>query len=79
MSKPTLASAAVVAALLASAAPAHAGTFVGNPDRKSGVVESIAQKYTMLLPLDAATHGPAIDKSQSAAAFSGDAYINEMG
>jgi hypothetical protein len=79
MSKPALAGAAVLAALLASAAPAHAGTFVGNPDRKSGVVESIAQKYTMFLPLDAVAHGPLAKTSESAALFSGDAYVNEMG
>ena len=33
MSKRSLATAAAVIGLLAAAAPAHAGTFVGNPDR----------------------------------------------
>ena len=50
MFKRSLGTAAVLAALLAAAAPAHAGTSVGNPGKGSTVVESIGTKYTMLTP-----------------------------
>jgi hypothetical protein len=46
----SLGTAAVLAGLLAAAAPAHAGTSVGNPGKGSAVIESIGTKYTMLTP-----------------------------
>jgi hypothetical protein len=50
MFKRSLGTAAVLAGLLAAAAPAHAGTSVGNPGKEAAVVESIGTKYTMLTP-----------------------------
>jgi hypothetical protein len=48
MFKRSLGTAAVLAGLLAAAAPAHAGTLVGNPGKGSTVIESVGTKYTML-------------------------------
>ena len=48
MSTRSLGTVAVLAALLAAAAPAHAGTLVGNPGKGSAVIESVGTKYTML-------------------------------
>jgi len=50
MFKRSLGTIAVLAGLLAAAAPAHAGTLVGNPGKGSAVIESIGTKYTMLTP-----------------------------
>ena len=50
MYKRSLGTIAVMAGLLAAAAPAHAGTLVGNPGKGSAVIESIGTKYTMLAP-----------------------------
>jgi hypothetical protein len=63
------------------AAPAHAGTLVRNPGKRTAVIESIGTKYTMFLPLqvDATKNEPAIETIESPAVFSGDAYDNEMG
>ena len=41
----------MLAGLLAASAPAHAGTFVGNPDRRSAVIESIGTRSTMSFSL----------------------------
>ena len=42
----------MLAGLLAASTPAHAGTFVGNPDRHSAsVIESIGTKHTMSFSL----------------------------
>jgi hypothetical protein len=48
MLKRSLGTAAVLAGMLAAAAPAHAGTLVGNPGKGSAVVESVGTKYTMI-------------------------------
>ncbi len=48
MLKRSLGTVAVLAGLFVAAAPAHAGTSVGNPGKGSTVVESIGTKYTML-------------------------------
>jgi hypothetical protein len=50
MFKRSLGTITVLAGLLAAAAPAHAGTLVGNPGKGSAVIESIGTKYTMLEP-----------------------------
>jgi hypothetical protein len=50
MSKRSLGIVAVLAGLLMAAAPAHAGTLVGNPGKGSSVIESVGTKYTMLVP-----------------------------
>ncbi len=52
-----------LAGLLGAAAPAQAGTLVGNPGKEAGVIESVGTKYTVRPGL----------------VLSGDAYDNEMG
>jgi hypothetical protein len=61
MSKRSLAAAALLAGLLAAAAPAHAGTLVGNPGKEKGVVESVSVKYTMFMEFDAAKSDVSIE------------------
>ena len=81
MSKRSLATVAVLAGLLATATPAHAGTLVGNPGKGTAVIEYVGTKYAMLFPLqvDAAKNEVATETIESPAVFSGDAYDNEMG
>ena len=45
--KRPLIAAAILAGLLASAAPAHAGTLLENPGKRSGAVESSSQTHMM--------------------------------
>ena len=52
MLKRSLGTVVVVAGLLAAAAPAHAGTLVGNPGKASSVIESIGTKYTLIPEVD---------------------------
>jgi len=81
MSERFVATVAVVAGLLAAAAPAHAGTLVGNPGEEPAVIESIGAKCTLLTPPrgDGTNNDVAIETIESVVVFAGGAYDNEVG